>query len=157
MNESEFIQHINAHQAVLHKLCRLYRQLPQDREDLFQEMVYQLWRSLPGYSGRAKFSTWLYRVALSTALAGFRKRGPSLVFTATLPEVADAAQVPAQQEALWAAMRQLNDADKALLALYLEDLTYEEMAEVTGLSVSNVGVKLNRIRQKISSLLNKAT
>ena len=76
MNETQFIQLIDRHQGIIHKICRLYRDSPEDRQDLFQEIVYQLWKSVPTYSGAATFSTWMYRVALSTGIVAFRKKRP---------------------------------------------------------------------------------
>lgn len=151
MNETEFLALIAQHQGIIAKICRLYRDGKEDREDLFQEIVYQLWKSVPGYSGRAGFSTWLYRVALTTAIAAYRKKQPRIVYTATLPEQAASAE-HADQEQLLQALKRLNDGEKALITLYLEDLSYREIAAITGMTESNVGVKLNRIKQKLAKI-----
>ncbi|WP_343704396.1 sigma-70 family RNA polymerase sigma factor [Chitinophaga sp.] len=151
MNETEFLALITQHQGIIAKICRLYRDGKEDREDLFQEIVYQLWKSVPGYKGRAGFSTWLYRVALTTAIAAYRKKQPRIVYTATLPEQAASAE-NADQEQLLQALKRLNDGEKALITLYLEDLSYREIAAITGITESNVGVKLNRIKQKIAKI-----
>lgn len=151
MNETEFLALIAQHQGIIAKICRLYRDGKEDREDLFQEIVYQLWKSVPGYSGRAGFSTWLYRVALTTAIAAYRKKQPRIVYTATLPEHAASAE-NADQEQLLQALKRLNDGEKALITLYLEDLSYREIAAITGITESNVGVKLNRIKQKLAKI-----
>ena len=153
MDERQFLQLIDQHQGIIHKICRLYRDSREDREDLFQEIVYQLWKSAPSFEGKAKFSSWMYRVALSTAIATFRKKKPNILYTPALPEQA-AQQAPEEQrEQLFEALKQLNDGDKALIALYLEDLSYREIAEITGITETNVGVKLNRIKNKIQQLL----
>ncbi|WP_119080328.1 RNA polymerase sigma factor [Chitinophaga alhagiae] len=153
MNETEFIALIGQHQGIIAKICRLYRDSREDREDLFQEIVYQLWKSLPGYSGRAGFSTWLYRVALTTAIAAYRKKQPRIVYTAVLPEhaVGPGPGNPAQEELLQA-LKKLNNGEKALIALYLEDLSYREIAAITGITENNVGVRLNRIKQKLAKI-----
>lgn len=152
--EAQFIHLINEHQGIIYKICRLYRDSREDREDLFQEIVFQLWKSFPGFRGKAAFSTWLYRIALSTAISAFRKKRPDISYTATLPdEPEEPGEQHGQRERLFDALRQLNDADKALIALYLENLSYQEIAEISGISENNVGVKLNRIRQKIQQLL----
>lgn len=153
MNESEFLTQIDQHQGIIFKICRLYRDTKEDREDLFQEIVYQLWKSLPGYKGRAGFTTWMYRVALTTAIAAFRKKQPRIIYTAALPEQAIGPPPDdTRTAALMQALKQLNDGEKALMALYLEDLSYREIAEITGISENNVGVKLNRIKQKLAKI-----
>jgi RNA polymerase sigma factor (sigma-70 family) len=154
MEEAPFLQLIDQHQGIIHKICRLYRDSMEDREDLFQDIVYQLWKNAPAFEGRSKFSTWMYRVALSTAITAYRKKKPAIRYTETLPEKHEAAEEPDEQrEQLFKALKQLDDGDKALITLYLEGLNYQEMAEITGLTDNNVGVKLNRIKKKIQQLL----
>jgi RNA polymerase sigma-70 factor (ECF subfamily) len=156
MDETQFLQLINTHQGIIHKICRLYRDTPQDREDLFQEIIFQLWRSVPSFEGKAKFSSWMYRIALNTAILPFRKKRPDIRYTGQLPDNPEEPHEPdEQQEQLLHALKQLNDADKALITLYLEDLSYKEIAEITGITENNVGVKLNRIKNKIQQLLKK--
>ncbi|RPE08468.1 sigma-70 family RNA polymerase sigma factor [Chitinophaga lutea] len=152
MHESEFLQLIDRHQGIIYKICRLYRDSKEDREDLFQEIVYQLWKSLPGFSGQAAFTTWMYRVALTTAIAAYRKKQPRIVYPEVLPEQSAGPPDNLGPEVLMLALKRLNDGEKALIALYLEDLSYREIAEITGISENNVGVKLNRIKQKIAKL-----
>lgn len=156
MNQEEFLSLILQHQGMLHKICRLYRDSPEDREDLFQEIVYQLWKSVPGFQGQAKISSWIYRIALNTALAAFRKKGPRLTYPATLPDTASSttAATSDRQEQLFAALKQLSDAEKAIIALYLEELSYQEIAAIIGIEENYVGVKLNRIKTKIKNILN---
>lgn len=156
MDETQFLHLISTHQAIIHKICRLYRDSPQDREDLFQEIIFQLWRSVPSFQGKAKFSSWMYRIALNTAILPFRKKRPDIRYTDQLPDNPEEPLEPdEQQEQLLHALKQLNDADKALITLYLEDLSYKEIAEITGITENNVGVKLNRIKNKIQQLLKK--
>ncbi|NLR61815.1 sigma-70 family RNA polymerase sigma factor [Chitinophaga polysaccharea] len=155
MDKQAFLAAITQHQGMLHKLCRLYRDTPEDREDLFQEMIYQLWKSFPSFQGNAKISTWIYRIALNTALASFRKKSLPVTYTDTLPEIAQPDHRDnEQQELFFAALKQLSDAEKAIIALYLEDMSYQEIAGVIGIEENYVGVKLNRIKNKIKSILN---
>ena len=156
MDGPQFIQQIDLHQHIIHKICRLYRDSREDREDLFQEIVFQLWKAAPSFEGRSKFSTWMYKIALSTALAGFRKKRPPVVYPETLPEQADHPQQEQhiQSEQLMEALKKLDDADKALITLYLEDLSYQEIAEITGISENYVGVKLNRIKSKLQKWIS---
>jgi RNA polymerase sigma factor (sigma-70 family) len=153
MNETQFIQLINRHQGIIHKICRLYRDSPEDREDLFQEIVFQLWKSVSTFNNEATFSTWMYRVALSTAIVGFRKKKPQIIYTPVLPDNPETLQEHEQTEQLFAALKKLNDDEKALITLYLEELSYKEIAAITGITENNVGVKLNRIKNKIQQLL----
>ncbi len=156
MKQTEFLALVDQHQGIIHKVCRLYRDTPEDQEDLFQEIIYQLWRSLPSFVGTAKFTTWMYRIALNTAMATYRKKSPQLVFSGTFPERAEedvSAERQHREEKMFAALKQLNDPEKALIALYLDDLSYREIAELTGLTENHVGVKLNRIKTKIKKIL----
>jgi RNA polymerase sigma factor (sigma-70 family) len=153
--EAEFLHIISLHQGIIHKVCRLYRDSPEDREDLFQEIVYQLWRAFPAFEGRAKVSSWMYRIALNTALASFRKHTPDITYPVALPEqVLDLPEGSIQQEQLLAALKQLNDSEKAIIALYLDDMTYQEIAAIIGIDENYVGVKLNRIKTKLKNMLN---
>ncbi|HEX6427526.1 MAG TPA: sigma-70 family RNA polymerase sigma factor [Niastella sp.] len=154
MLEVEFLTLIDQHQGIIHKICRLYRDSKEDREDLFQEIVFQLWKSAPTFEGKAKFSSWMYRIALSTAIAVFRKKKPDVRYMPSLPDEVDPQiQSDERREQFFQALKKLNDADKALITLYLEDLSYQEIAEIIGISESNVGVRLNRIKTKIQQLL----
>ncbi|WP_343307312.1 sigma-70 family RNA polymerase sigma factor [Chitinophaga niabensis] len=157
MEEAAFLQQIDQHQGIIHKICRLYRDSPEDREDLFQEIVFQLWKTKHTFQGKAKFSSWMYRVALSTAMATFRKKKPSIIYTPELPDLPQTEEEDQRRQQLFAALKQLDDADKALMALYLEDLSYEEIAEITGISENYVGVKLTRIRNRIVKILQTWT
>lgn len=145
MDQSAFPDTIQQHQGILHKLCRLYRDSREDREDLFQEMIYQLWKSYPSFAGNARISTWIYRVALNTALADFRRKQPRITYTDSLPDIPDNSGQPTsvQQDQLFAALKQLSDAEKAIIALYLEDMSYQEIADIIGIDENYVGVKLN--------------
>jgi RNA polymerase sigma factor (sigma-70 family) len=154
MEEVEFLSLIDQHQGIIHKICRLYRDSKEDREDLFQEIVFQLWKSAPTYESKAKFSSWMYRIALSTAIAVFRKKKTDIRYMPALPDEQEPLTQPDEQrEQLFQALKKLNDADKALITLYLEDLSYQEIAEIIGITESNVGVRLNRVKTKIQQLL----
>lgn len=156
MDESRFLELINQHQVIIHKICRLYRDLKEDREDLFQEIVFQLWKSVSTFDGRSQFSTWMYRVALSTAIAVYRKKTPGIQYHPELPDKPEEqVQENEQHEQLLLAIKRLNDSDKALIVLYLEDLSYKEIAGITGITENNVGVRMKRIKDKIQQLIKK--
>lgn len=156
--EKDFLANLSQYNAMIHKICRLYRDSNEDREDLFQEIVFQLWKSYPKFKGESKLSTWIYRIALNTAIASFRKKTTSINYFTELPDLAE--ELPSdesevRQERLFSVLKLLEDSEKALIALYFEDLTYQQIAEITGMNENYVGVKLNRIKTKIKTLLNK--
>lgn len=134
----------------------MYRDNAEDREDLFQEIVYQLWKSYPEFKGDAKVSSWMYRIALNTAMAVFRKKKPAIEYRDEFPEVShrsDETSVSDNEERLFQALKLLDDGEKAVISLYLDDLNYKEIAELLGISENNVGVRLNRIKTKLKKIL----
>ena len=145
------------------KVARAYTLTAEECEDLTQEISLQLWRSLPQFQGRASASTWVYRVALNTALGWHRKEGRRRARQQPLLEPEDlpaaglnsAEQLHQREvvERLYAAIRQLPKANAALVLLYLDDLSYHAIAEVLGISESNVGVKLNRAKKALGELM----
>ncbi|MEO6284078.1 MAG: sigma-70 family RNA polymerase sigma factor [Dyadobacter sp.] len=154
--EKIFLQTIKEHQNIIHKISRMYRNTKEDQQDLFQEIVFQLWRAFPGFRQESKVSTWMYRIALNTAIAVYRKPKADIRLSNDLPEHADfITEASEQEELMYRALRQLNDSEKALISLYLEDYSYQEIAEVTGISENYVGVRLNRIKEKLKSILNQ--
>lgn len=159
--EQEFLRLLNAHPALLYKVCRLYAPAGDDRQDLFQEIVLQLWRAFPQFRGAARPSTWLYSVALNTAITNFRRAQrrprPAALSDALLRQLPDLRDSLADERhaQLYAAIAQLSAVEKALMALYLDDHSYAEIAATLGLSVSHVGVKLLRTRAKLEQLLKQ--
>lgn len=155
--EQAFLQHIQNNQKIIYKVCHLYRDTREDQEDLFQEIVYQLWKAYPRFKGESKLSSWIYRIALNTAIAVYRKPKVDITYPEQLPEataMAADANPSEKEELLFQALRSLTDAEKAVISLYLEDFSYLEIAAITGLTESNVGVRLNRIKQKLKERLN---
>ena len=163
--EELFKTWLHAYGGVALKVARAYTLTAEEREDLAQEILLQLWRSLPQFEGRASASTWAYRVALNTALGWHRKEGrrrarqQPLLEPETLPvaglDSADQLHQREVVERLYAAIRQLPKAEAALVLLYLDDLSYREIAEVLGISESNVGVKLSRARKALGELMKE--
>lgn len=157
--EKEFIRLINQHAGILYKVCNMYLQEAEDKRDLFQEIVLQLWKAFPNFRQEAQPSTWMYRVALNTAISNFRKKSKGF-FVTSLSEAE--LQIPDPQQfsleddnigILHRAIAQLSPIEKAIILLYLEEKTYEEIAEVIGISKSNVGVSLSRIKIKLEKIL----
>lgn len=155
-----FFERVYPNQAIIHKVCNLYAHAKADREDLFQEILIQLWRAFPSYKGESKFSTWMYRVCLNTAISGLRKekRKPLFSFLETenellIPEDLSFITENEQVAELYKAINQLSDIDKAIILLYIEENSYEEIAQIMGLTLTNVGVKINRIKVKLESIV----
>lgn len=147
-----FVRLIDEHQGIIHKICRVYADREDDRKDLFQEILLNAWKSFPSYEYRAKFSTWLYRVALNTALMGLRRRRPETVDVHDLAEHLSAPAEPDREDIriLYRTIESLPTADRAIILLYLEDLSYQDISDITGLSENHVGVKINRIKKKLA-------
>ncbi len=155
--EKDFLEIIHDYQKIIYKICRVYRDNKEDQEDLFQEIVYQLWKSYPGFKRESKVSSWIYRIALNTAIAVYRKSKVSIDYYREFPEhihLPKEKTISENEERLFSALQKLNDAEKAVISLYLEDFSYQEIAGITGLSESNVGVRLNRIKNKLKQILN---
>lgn len=156
MTESDFITAINQHSGILYKILYLYVDDTEDQNDLLQEIQLQAWKSRNSFRGESRFSTWLYRVALNTVLT-FQKK--NRLVTDSLDKVRDQAagsnERSEQSDLLLRAIRQLNDVDKAIITLHLEDYGNREIAEITGLSKNNVGVKLHRIKEALKEKINQ--
>jgi len=158
--EREFLQIITENQGIIHKVCSIYCDLEEDRRDLFQEILAQLWKSFPSFRNESKFSTWMYRVALNTAITSFKKdkRKPdkSGISFENLQLVAEAydSSTEDQIKMLNKAVSQLTGIEKSIILLFLEDKKYEEIAEITGITQNYVRVKMNRIKKKLKLLMN---
>lgn len=146
------------HVGIIYKICNLYA-AEEDREDLKQEIIYQLWQSYPSFRGDSKFQSWMYRVALNTAMLGLRAR--KIKYTPLSDrddEIPDETWTgyPEDEKVrqLYLHISKLKDLDKTIIFLYLEQCSYEEIAEITGISIKNVSVRLVRIREKLRTLFN---
>lgn len=163
--ETLFKQWLRDYGGTVLKVARAYTLTAEDGQDLAQEILLQVWRSLPQFEGRASPSTWFYRVALNTALGWHRKEGRRRVRQQPLLEPEelpvsglDSGQELQQREMverLYAAIHQLPKADAALLLLYLDDLSYRDIGEVLGISENHVGVKLTRAKKALGELMKE--
>ena len=162
--KSLFMNWLDDHAASVMKVARAYTLTSEECQDLAQEILLQAWRSLPKFERTASEATWFYRVALHTAMNWHRKDKPRRSRQQPLMEVqtevmegldsGEQAQQRDTVEQLYKAINQLPKADAALVLLYLDELSYGEMAQVLGISESNVGVKLNRAKKALSDLMN---
>ncbi|WP_378184874.1 RNA polymerase sigma factor [Aquimarina sp. W85] len=158
--EHNFVSHLEQNQNIVHKVCRIYTHDIESHNDLFQEITIQLWKAFPKFRGDAKFSTWMYRVALNTAITLYRKSKRSVPttdfdavdFKISAEEYDD--EEEQQLKLMYAALKDLNDIEKALVFLYLEDKSYREISETMGISEVNARVKMNRVKTKLKKILN---
>ena len=156
--KTEFLDELDRHQGILQKICFVYSRNSLEKEDLCQEIILQLWKSYPSFKHESAFSTWMYRVALNTALS-LTKKAQLFIKTEDIPDNSfDIEYSMSKSEdikILYRAIYQLNKVEKAIILLWLEDKSYEEIAETIGMSVKNVSVRLVRIKAKIKELIKK--
>ncbi|WP_026450160.1 RNA polymerase sigma factor [Aequorivita capsosiphonis] len=158
--EHSFVSLLEENQNIVHKICRLYTNDSDAHNDLFQEITIQLWRAYPKFRGDSKFSTWMYRVALNTAITLYRKSKRNIKtqdyegVSFKISAVPYDDTVEQQLKLMYSAVKDLNDIDKALVFLYLEDKNYKEISETLGITEVNARVKMNRIKGKLRTILN---
>ncbi|WP_310992048.1 RNA polymerase sigma factor [Aequorivita marina] len=158
--EHSFVTQLEENQNIVHKICRLYTNDKEAHNDLFQEITIQLWRAYPKFRGDSKFSTWMYRVALNTAITLYRKSKRSIKtqdyegVSFKISSVPYDDTVEQQLKLMYSAVKDLNDIDKALVFLYLEDKNYKEISATLGITEVNARVKMNRIKGKLRTILN---
>lgn len=158
VNKTEFSELIEQHQAIIHKITMVYADGHFNREDLFQEICLQLWRSFPNFRNEAKFSTWMYRVALNTAISDIRKKKTDIHFEQLHDNdrlQTEPSDEKEQMRLLYRAISKLNRIDKAVILLWLEEKSYDEIAAIMGTTKSNVSVKLVRIKRKLEELVSE--
>lgn len=156
LEENEFLKLINQHSGIIHKIIYLYVDDPEDKHDLRQEILLQAWKSLGNFHGKSSFSTWLYRVALNTVLTFRRKDKSRLKESLTNIELEqEAVEKDVRSDILYRAIKLLNDIDKTIITLHLEDYSNDEIADITGLSKNNIAVKLHRIKGSLTEKLKE--
>lgn len=158
MNKDEFDRLIQQHQGIIWKVCRAFARNQEDQKDLFQEILYNLWKGRTTFSGNSKITTWIYRVSFNRAIDYSRKKR---VQTTELDESTilspNKHKAEYDIEALYIAISRLNPVDRSIIILYLDKYSYKEIAEITGLSEKNVSVKLVRIKEKLKDQYLKLT
>ncbi len=156
VSETQFLEQVRASQGIIYKLVALYAAAPEEKKDLYQEVLLQAWKAWPSYRGDAKFSTWLYRICLNTILTQKRKNNPVEYKESLEPVSPSVEHSSIQQEnsvSLRKAIRQLAETDRALISMHLDGYENNEIAEVLGISANHVAVKLHRCKQQLTNLL----
>lgn len=156
--EKEFIAKIDKYQGILHKICFVYARNNADKEDLYQEIILQLWKSYASFKGKSEFSTWMYRVALNTAItltkkATFIFKSPENISSSF--DYTKSLEYSEDIKILYKAISKLSKIEKAIILMWLEEKSYDEIAETIGITVKNVSVKLVRIKNKLAELIEK--
>jgi RNA polymerase sigma factor (sigma-70 family) len=159
-NEQDFLDKISAHKGIIHKVSRIYFEDSKDREDLAQEIMLQLWKSYQSFQGKSQFSSWMYRVALNTAIVYFKKEKrqpinakasePDEKLSEPIEDIEDE-----QLRHFYQAVSHLNKIEKALILQFMEGMSGDEMAANLGLTAGNVRVKLNRTKMKLKEIIKK--
>lgn len=162
-DEQRFLELVNENRNRILRVCRVYAWNAADQDDLYQEIVFQIWRGLPTLKEKQLANTWLYRVALNAAISFVRTRKSSAVRVVyvehgDLTRTSDSQQ-PTEEKAddrladLYTAIYRLDPLEKALVTLFLEDFSYDQMAEALGITANHVGVMLHRAKKKLSGLM----
>ena len=158
-SQKQFLEQIERHKGILFKISKMYMDNLEDQQDLFQEITYQAWKSYPNFRGDSQFATWLYRIALNTAIIFLKSEKKKL--TVNHHQIENFKIVDDQNfsenenylKQMYAAIHQLNNIDKALIFYYLENYSGKEISLEMGISEVNVRVKLNRAKTKLKELL----
>lgn len=157
-NEANFIKLIKENQRIIHKICYIFCKNQTDQKDLYQEIIIQVWKYFDSFKGRSKFSTWLYKVALNTAVTHTKKK-KILSIDKDVSQIYDLYEETSDSDEniklLQKAISCLNKIEKAIILLWLEERSYEQIAETLGISEKNVSVKLVRIKKKLKRIIEK--
>jgi len=158
--EQEFLQLLENHKGILHKISRMYMDDIDDRDDLIQEMTYQLWKSYQRFEGNSQFSTWMYRVCLNTALTFFKKEDKKIKTNEIRDDFDriqddDSSEKENQLNHFYKAVQSLNGVEKALIFLFLEGKSHKEIGTDLGISEGNARVKLNRTKDKLQQIIKE--
>jgi RNA polymerase sigma factor (sigma-70 family) len=158
--EKEFLEQIETHKGIIHKISKMYMDDEDDQKDLFQEIICQLWKSYDSFNHQSKFSSWMYRVALNTAIVYFKKQKRKEDLYATIGQEIEIPTDDAETKELqiahfYKALQQLDKIEKALMFYFLEDYSHREIGVNLGISEGNARVKLNRAKNKLKELIKK--
>lgn len=161
-DKEKFIRILKEHKRIIIKVIYSYCKDSEDRKDLEQEIVFQIWRSLKSYDERCKVSTWIYRVALNVAITHYRKESARNEKNTTLEEsifqIAEddsSEEERNKQELLYQLINRFDPLNKAIIILYLEDKSYRDISELLGISETNVGTKLNRMKNQLKEYFSQ--
>ncbi len=153
--DDQFVEMIRKNEGVIYKVASFYVDKDHPISDLYQEVVLNLWRAFPSFRGESKYSTWIYRIALNTCISFYRRSKRNVTYvdiSMDIPEVVDNNE---EIQELYRLINRLGKIERALVLLYLDDKSYKEIAEITGLTTTNVATKLSRIKDKLKKMSNE--
>lgn len=153
---NKFVTIIKENEGIIYKVSKTYTNQYADQQDLFQEIVYQLWKSFDSFNGKSKISTWIYRVALNTSLTHVKRKTKyhkPIIIPGKFLKTEDAKDTLMQERTaqLYDQIKKLDEVEKAIIFLFLEGKSHKEIADITGFKVSNVGTRISRIKQKLKT------
>jgi len=153
--EQEFLNHIMQNEDMVHKISNIYASSYEERQDLKQEIVYQLWRSFPSFRGESKFQTWMYRVALNTAIYFNKKKIPTTSDLSNIEAEDDTSYMEFEEHLrkLYLAIKTLDQIDRAIIFLYLEKHSYKQIGKIVGITTKNVSVRIVRGKEKLKQII----
>ena len=155
--KDEFVELVTRYKDVIFKVCYIYAE-KDDIEDYYQEVLIQIWRSLPKFRGESKVTTWIYRISLNTCISHVRKNTKGNINKVPLIDVnlwENDIEKKQQVDEMYSLINKLNKLEKAVILLWLEDRDYEEISSIVGITKANVAVKINRIKEKLRKLSNQ--
>lgn len=153
--DKHFIEMIQQYEGIIYKVASFYTDSDQPIGDLYQEVVINLWKAYPSFRGDSKHSTWIYRIALNTCVSFYRRRKKDIVYIDIPVDIPEEIDNNEEIRELYSLINRLGKIERALVLLYLDDKSYKEIAEITGLTVTNVATKLSRIKDKLKQMTNE--
>jgi RNA polymerase sigma-70 factor (ECF subfamily) len=153
-SDAQFLEMIRRNEGIIFKVTSFYADKEHPVGDLYQEVVLNLWKGFPSFRGESKYSTWIYRIALNTCVSFYRRSKRDISYVDISMDIPDAADNNEQIQELYRLINRLGKIERALVLLYLDDKPYKEIAEITGLSVTNVATKLSRVKDKLKQMSN---
>lgn len=153
--DAQFLEMICQNEGIIYKITSFYTDKDHPISDLYQEVVLNLWKAFPSFRGESKYSTWIYRIALNTCVSFFRRSKRDVTYVDITMDIPETVESNEDIQELYKLINRLGKIERALVLLYLDDKSYKEIAEITGLSVTNVATKLSRIKDKLKQMSNE--
>lgn len=150
--DKQFLEMIRQNEGIIYKITSFYADVEHPIGDLYQEVVLNLWKSFPSFRGESKYSTWIYRIALNTCVSFYRRSKRNVTYVDISMDIPDTVDNNENIQELYKLINRLGKIERALVLLYIDDKSYKEIAEITGLSVTNVATKLSRIKEKLKQM-----
>jgi RNA polymerase sigma-70 factor (ECF subfamily) len=153
--DAQFLEMIRQNEGIIFKVTSFYADKEHPIGDLYQEVVLNLWKSYPTFRGESKYSTWIYRIALNTCISFYRRNKKNVVYVDISMDIPEPVDNKEEIQELYRLINRLGKIERALVLLFLDDKSYKEIADITGLTVTNVATKLSRIKEKLKQMSNR--